>query len=581
MSKKWAIYARCSTDEQAKEGYSIEIQISSCIKILNEMKDVELFKIYTDEGLSGSDSIYKRPAIMELLSDIKNRKFDGLCIYKADRLSRISEDREFLIRNLIKYKINIVSYSGENLIDNSPQGEFIRRVLANIDELEVKTLAFRIKSAMRLKAEKGEWKGGTPPYGYIWNKDNKKMIPDNKKLQQVKLIYDLYINKLKGINTIRDYLNKSNNYYINGEDKSKWNKDRVRGILLTPIYCGYQYHNKKYSKFEIRENKKFKNKNDWELFKINYLEPIISKQTWDESCYIRENRRKKIIPRYKTSWLLTGLIYCKNCDRPLQGHPIINKYKTKKGEIKSYDCSNYICIGRVSEGREYCNAKQIVKKDIEKIVLEDVIKHVESLKKKIGKYSDEQISNILSKYKENEINDINTIKNELNNIDKKINRYYIDYEDNKITAEILTPAINRLKLEKETLKNKCDNIMKNKNQENDVKKCLNNYKTELSLWLKEFLKIPNEDIKEKKIMLNSILKKISVMNDGKNISIEYEYMEYFIGNEEGFPTGSPTITHMNYNNHILLDIFNEIFNNNFSEKNTKVNDILYNIIKNS
>ena len=69
---KTAIYVRVSTDEQAKEGYSIRAQIDK-LKDYIRIKDWEFYKVYADEGISGKN-ITDRPAINNMIEDIKTGK---------------------------------------------------------------------------------------------------------------------------------------------------------------------------------------------------------------------------------------------------------------------------------------------------------------------------------------------------------------------------------------------------------------------------------------------------------------------------------------------------------------------------
>lgn len=518
--ENWAIYARCSTEEQAKEGHSIEMQVSNCKELINNIPEANLYKIYKDEGISGSDSYLKRPGLLSLLSDIKDKKINGIALYKADRLTRLSKEQEELIFLLLKHNIKVKCHSGEELTDSTPQGEFIRRTFANLSELEVKILSFRIKSAMKLKAQKGEWKGSRPPYGYEWNKKEKIMIPIEEKIKQVKLIFKLYIEKLMGFNKIRDYLNENKILYIKDNERSYWTKDRIRNIINSPLYCGYQWHNTRYSKFEIRDGKKFKNKNEWELYPINYIKPIISKEQWDKSQEIKNKRVKKLLTTNtsKTTWLLTGILYCGCCGKPMQGHPIINKKKMKNGEIKKYDCSNYICTGRTSKGNNHCNSTQVVKKEVEKVILNETLNYIDNI---INIYDEDYIKrNVYNIYNDNK--DINEIKKKIKQIKSKINKYYQDYENDKIDADILTPAIKRLNKELEEYKQEEEIFLeKSNNQKKIINKVISNIST-IKDWKLELLN--SENISSKKVILLNLISYVEVINVNRTIYYNFEFI---------------------------------------------------------
>ena len=85
-----AIYVRVSTDEQAKEGYSIRAQIDK-LKNYIEIKDWEFYKVYADEGISGKD-IEGRPAVKQLIADVESGKINNVLVYKIDRLTRSTKN---------------------------------------------------------------------------------------------------------------------------------------------------------------------------------------------------------------------------------------------------------------------------------------------------------------------------------------------------------------------------------------------------------------------------------------------------------------------------------------------------------
>ena len=78
-------YIRVSTEEQAKEGISLDNQASK-IKAYCESQDWELEKVFSDEGSSGKDM--KRQGLRELLSFLEADHADVVVVYKTDRLTR-------------------------------------------------------------------------------------------------------------------------------------------------------------------------------------------------------------------------------------------------------------------------------------------------------------------------------------------------------------------------------------------------------------------------------------------------------------------------------------------------------------
>ena len=70
---KVAIYSRVSTEEQAREGLSVDAQIDKC-KAFCEARDWKIFKIYKDAGYSAGT--LNRPALELLLRDANEKKFN-------------------------------------------------------------------------------------------------------------------------------------------------------------------------------------------------------------------------------------------------------------------------------------------------------------------------------------------------------------------------------------------------------------------------------------------------------------------------------------------------------------------------
>ena len=95
-------YIRVSTEEQAKEGVSLDNQRMR-IEAFCTAKDWQLIKVYTDEGKSAAK--LDRDGIKELLSACKSHEFDVIIVYKLDRLTRSVKDLGYLIEYFEKCDI--------------------------------------------------------------------------------------------------------------------------------------------------------------------------------------------------------------------------------------------------------------------------------------------------------------------------------------------------------------------------------------------------------------------------------------------------------------------------------------------
>ena len=106
--KNCAIYTRVSTDNQTeKEFSSCEAQEQKIKSFIASQNNWEVFRVYSDAGYSGA--ILERPALQQLLSDMKGEKIDIVLVYKIDRLTRSPKDFYQLIEFFEQAKIDFIS----------------------------------------------------------------------------------------------------------------------------------------------------------------------------------------------------------------------------------------------------------------------------------------------------------------------------------------------------------------------------------------------------------------------------------------------------------------------------------------
>lgn len=100
------IYIRVSTEDQAREGFSLGEQKEKLLQLC-KFKEYEVFKVYEDAGISAKDMAH-RPAFQEMLADMKKDKINYIVAYKLDRVTRSVRDLEELIAVLEKHNTYLV-----------------------------------------------------------------------------------------------------------------------------------------------------------------------------------------------------------------------------------------------------------------------------------------------------------------------------------------------------------------------------------------------------------------------------------------------------------------------------------------
>src|SRR6201996_1596589 len=92
--KRCAIYTRKSSEEGLEQEFnSLHAQREACESYIRSQKHEgwQLIKTaYDDGGISGGTM--ERPALKQLLADIRDNKVDIIVVYKVDRLTRSLHD---------------------------------------------------------------------------------------------------------------------------------------------------------------------------------------------------------------------------------------------------------------------------------------------------------------------------------------------------------------------------------------------------------------------------------------------------------------------------------------------------------
>jgi len=213
---KVAIYSRVSTEEQAKEGLSVEAQIDKC-KSFCQARDWEIFKVYKDAGFSAGS--LNRPALELLLRDAQEKKFDIILVYKIDRFSRKLKDLIMVLEDLKERNINFTSVT-EQIDTTSAMGEAFFQIIGVFAQLERGMVKERVQLSFDRKINLGEALYRAP-FGYIYQ--NKKLVKHPENAEKVKEIFEMWI---EGIN------------YKEISQKLNIRESTIYQIIKNPIYIG-------------------------------------------------------------------------------------------------------------------------------------------------------------------------------------------------------------------------------------------------------------------------------------------------------------------------------------------------------
>ena len=326
---KAALYVRVSTDRQAEEGYSIEVQKERLIAFTKTLDGEVSYELYIDDGFSGAT--LERPAMQQLILAAKSKAVTHICVYKLDRLSRSQKDTLHLIEDVfLPNNIAFISIQ-ESFNTATAFGRAVVGILSVFAQLERENIYERTRSGMQKRVEAGFWPGGGGvPFGYDYDLDKGILVP-NADADTVRQVYDLY---LKG-----------------------YSLQNIANIL------GLKYE-KLASQILLRKT----NIGIIEYNGVGYKglhEPVISPEIYEKAMALHAQRaEKKLTPGSRH--LLTGLVYCGVCGAKMR----YQKWGNAGNKLVCY--SQQISKPYLVKDPD-CNNETVWAEDIERAVVKDLM----------------------------------------------------------------------------------------------------------------------------------------------------------------------------------------------------------------
>lgn len=182
---KVAIYIRVSTEEQAKEGISLDAQKDRCTKFC-EAKGWEVVEVYEDAGFSAGTT--NRPGFKQLLIDITKGEFSILLVYKIDRFSRNLKDLIDIFEELKANGVNFTSVT-EQIDTTTAMGEAFFQIIGVFAQLERGMVKERVKLAFDKKISDGQYLNRAP-IGYRYREG--RLVVDKKEAERVREIFAMW-----------------------------------------------------------------------------------------------------------------------------------------------------------------------------------------------------------------------------------------------------------------------------------------------------------------------------------------------------------------------------------------------------
>ena len=335
--KTAVIYARYSCDNQTEQ--SIEGQLRVCEEYANK-NDILILDTYIDRAISGTTD--NRAEFQRMIKDSARKEWNYVLVYKLDRFSRDKYGTAIHKKTLKDNGVKVLS-AMENIPD-SPEGVILESVLEGLNQYYSMELSQKVKRGMKETRLKGNWQGGTMPYGY--REENRKVVIIEEQAEVIQYIYEQYS---MGV-YVRDIIKSltAKHIYHKGDEFAM---NTVYGILRNDKYTG---------KYMLRD----------ELVDKVYPR-IISDELFDKvRARILKNKHGKKCTA--VIYLLRHKIKCGYCGESV----IVESATPRDGKTRYY----YKCRGR-KQRLNNCELATYRKELLEKLVIKSIINELKKPQK--------------------------------------------------------------------------------------------------------------------------------------------------------------------------------------------------------
>jgi len=412
---KVAIYTRVSTEEQAKEGYSLGAQ-EDALRKYAESNNLEVYDVYSDDGYSGKS--YERPEIQRLFKHLYDGKFQAILVKTVDRISRKLSDISKLQDEVLVPNNCRLLVSDNNLDSSTLDGKMFINLIGTFAEYERGMIISRVKAGMEKRAEQGYWNGGIV-LGY--NNINKQLVINTEEAKLVKRIFELraegkgYKYIAKTVNE-EGYRSKKGNLFSIGT---------IKTILENEVYIGKCRWGKRKDWNTKRRKGVTK---DYVLVEGKH-EAIISLDLWAKAQTINNTNKESVSKNrnFHGDFILSGILRCPACG----AGTVMSKSKKRDGS--GYHLY-YMCQAFASKGLKACKSNLIGKESIEKKVLQRVKELLNDMT---------IVEDVLERIESQKLLEKSSMKNTLllnsKNLEKKkalLNKLNSDYSSEKLGARV-------------------------------------------------------------------------------------------------------------------------------------------------
>ncbi len=350
-----ALYARLSEETEAnRERATIETQMELLRHFASEQDDMVVAKEYFDISYSGTN--FERPGFEEMIQDMRMGKINCIIVKDLSRLGRnYVETGNYIERVFPFFDVRFIAVTDG--YDSTKSGEELLMPIKNmINEMYVKDLVVKMKSAHRAIWKNGEFSTGKVPYGY--KRIDRHLYVDENIRPTIIRLFNLFLaeTSLKQITRIMteekcispmSYKKMMLGKEIDEDRRFYWTSMTVRGILTNRVYTGDSVHNR----VKWVNGKQVNNPESEWIIVENTHEAIISREIFEQVQKILQKNTKAFHSKHGKNGfdhqkynLLGNRIICADCGKVLGFRTEGTTHRNKTFRCKSYlNTANRTC----------------------------------------------------------------------------------------------------------------------------------------------------------------------------------------------------------------------------------------------
>lgn len=519
-----AIYARLSVENSGKDdgGAAIANQIEICKEYIEECADLQLVKVYEDNGWTGT--VMRRPAFDELMEDVRKGTIRAIVVRDLSRFGRnYIETGTYLEKIFPKLEVRFISVK-ERLdtftVDQS--NESLMVPLQNlINDLYSKDISRKVEAALHTQMEEGTYAWRNIPYGYRWDKEHKNIIPDETTAPVVRDIFQWSAEGMPCAK-IAENLDALHIPSPGGEGRKtqkSWSWQTIYSILLNPAYIGKRVYGCKHSAIYKGIKLEKVPEENWYVIE-NAHEPLVTEAVYnrikdkrDQNAMRRkESMEKTAQAREKLVNHFEKRIFCADCGYKLYFH----KYKMDSKGRRWTAC--YYCNSNRIRKHLGCSSHRILQKSLYEKVLSALRIQMEvalDYEEVIREYRGSKADRDTQKCMDSKIRDTS---HKLNKLQAKKTRLYEDLSEGILSKEEYFFAKESYEKDYETLSSQFDSLVQERAEYREMVSLENK-------WIRMMKNIQDVS-KLSQALIDTVIERVLVY-EGGTIEIVMKYQDIF------------------------------------------------------